>query len=89
MDVLEYPLSGASEPSVPQLALPQPRGPLMDLQALKDDLEAAIRTLRLAQRQVSNIRRKCVKADEAVREELDAIEVMLEMLVKKAEALKP
>jgi hypothetical protein len=53
----------------------------------RDNLEAAMRTMRLAIAQTSIIARKDVYADGAVKEELESIELALRLLLKKLENL--
>ena len=64
------------------------RPDLMDSALLKDEVDAAIRSIRLAQAQIANIKKKHFANDSAKSDEMDSVEVILGIILKKLESLK-
>jgi hypothetical protein len=61
----------------------------MDAELLSDELEAAKRTIRLAQAQLSTLKRHFAKVDPLKTQEFESIEVMLSLILTKLEGATP
>jgi hypothetical protein len=59
----------------------------MDATLVNDEIEAVMRTIRLAQAQVATLKKICA-GDTSRLEELESVEVVLDMVMRKLEALK-
>lgn len=60
----------------------------MDSALLNDEVDAAIRSIRLAQAQIANVKKKHFANDSAKSDEMDSVEIILGIILKKLESLK-